>query len=390
MPGSANQKNKGFFFISLVDMVVEIAYKVMTNVKILMDSGSQMTQRVASLLLTLMPYAINRCNNYWNQYFKRADEGSKMFRLHQYIDKNFIWLFIAMVIFVIYSKMIVDYRHIQATVIVYIMSKVAIGFYLSWFFYIFVISSLLESFIASVNDWYTNYTGKKVAEYYNFGLKTKPIKVKLSELIKHVKLALTCLNNVLEAFYNVLLLYFDSSLLYAILFGSITVIASFYSSYIKTQVSNKQNVSSKVPHKKSSLLFEIGTLFLFVVMVITPAVQIHVIMFNVASFLTLPINSFWSICTSVLICCTFIVHKFIQKGDQVFKYLYGLDYADGYSMFNGRINFKQDPNAFKKESSTLLSSLNELYTGGSGDDGSRIYPEEEVLKTPVKKVQQNK
>lgn len=377
MAKRSDQKNKGFFYISLFDMFVEISYKIMTNVKMLMESGFQMTERIVTLLLTLMPYAINRCNSYWNQYFKPADKNSKIFRLRQYIDPYFYWFFMMLVAFVVCSKMLVDYRHIQATVIVYIMSKVAVGFYLSWFFYIFIISALLESFIASMSDWYTNYTGKKVAEYYNVGLKTKPIKVKLMELIKHVKLALNCLNNVLEAFYNVLLLYFDSSLLYAILFGSMTVVASFYSSYIKTQVTNKQNVSCKVQHEKSSLLFEIVTLFLFVVMVITPIVQIHVIMFNVSSFLSLPINSFWSIFTSSLICFTFIVHKFIQKGDQVFKYLYGLDYTDGYSMLGGHIDMTHSQELVKRqESSTMLTNLESNVFNKEGQVGDNTRDED--------------
>ena len=378
MKNTSVKKNKIFFYISLFDMFVEILYKIMTNVKMLVESGSQMTQRVVSLLLTLMPYAINRCNSYWNQYFNPTHKNSERFRLHKYVDSSFYWFFMLLVSFVVCSKMIVDYRHIQATVIVYIMSKVAVGFYLSWFFYVFVISALLESFIASVNDWYTNYTGLKTAPHLNIFTKKYPIRIKLARLLDDVKTALNFLNNCLEAVYNVLLLYFDSSFLYACILGPITVIASFYSSYIKNKISNKQNINAGKESTVKNLLFEIITLFLFAVMVLTPFVQIHVIIFNVASFFSLPINSVLSYCIATFICLTFVLHKYIQKGDQVFKYLYGLNYASGYSMFGNRLEFVANPNELKRrESQELLGALTDSVYGYGTQD--RVNPEDEAM-----------
>ncbi|MEE2769506.1 MAG: hypothetical protein VX835_00285 [Pseudomonadota bacterium] len=378
-----------YFYLSSLDLIVELFYKWATNARILFESGGDFPARFANLILTLVPFAIHKINGYWNQYFNPSDPNSKWYRINQYVANYLFPLFIIGVVYVISCKLLVDFRHIKVTVIGFIVSKISAGFYLNLFFNVFVLFALLESLISSTVDWYINYTGKKVDKFLELKWFVKPIKIKLQRAVDLVRISLSSLTSLLETGYYGLLLYFKFSFPIFCVLCPLLAISGIYSTYIKTSVNNWQNVNNGYCGKPS-LFKEIFTLFMFSIMVVSPFVQFDVILGNMAIFLGVATTSPWAYAAALCIAATFVMHKFVQKGDQVYKYLYGVGYADnGYTMLGGLYKCEVDKTLQKvKSSESLIQELDtKVYSKLSlkldGSTAARTDDEADLL-TPFK------
>ena len=323
-----------------------------------MLTGIQGTHDLGFLILKLLCFTLHKINSYWNQYFQPTDSNSKNYQLEIYMPRRFKqfinYIFIP---FIIINKIIVDFKHFMVTVIKYLSENMQITLGLSLFLNIFMVGVIVESLITSVGDWYASCTGKKVANpmaYY--GLSKNGFTMPIADITARTKVCLNFVNNILESGYTVLLMMLQYPYPVAIICVPFLVGAAFYSSYIKVQVNNMQNIDQgKEKEKTSSFFLQLFTLFLFLIMVISPVAQIQVIytmMLGVfgASFHVL------AAVFALIICLVFVIHKIVQKGDQVFKYLYGIKYdEEGYDLLGWHIS--GDDSQVKKESFEHLKDL---------------------------------
>ncbi|MDG2347906.1 MAG: hypothetical protein P8L77_00375 [Gammaproteobacteria bacterium] len=344
----SDKKNATSFWISICDLIIELCYKIATNFIALSASGVYFSDIRVELIWTLLAHSVQKINGYWNQYFRPS--VNKSFKLSNYIKNYQYYFFYPFVFYVIGCKLLVDYRHIEATVVFYIISKVYVGVYLTTFFNVFIIASLLESLISSIVDWYVNISGKDIQEklkvprvLFGFEVLSNDYKFNFGKFVSCTRKLLNYFTTLLEIAYNVLLITFDWSLGWALFIGPMYVVANAVSSYIKIYVNDRQNSvkteeqggsgNDAVHQPFKNIYVEFFFLIMFLVMVLSPFIQINVIVSNVALFLAVPANSILANLLSIVICLTFVLHKYIQKGDQVFKYLYGIDFVTkGYNI----------------------------------------------------------
>lgn len=336
----ANKKNSLNFVISILDLVVELFYKITTNFRSLGSSGRYFSDMRVELVWTLLAHSIQKINSYWFQYFCPPD--NKVFTLSKYISRYQYYFFIPFIVYVVCFKLLVDYRHIQSTVVLYLLTKLSVGIYFTAYFALFcniyIVCSLLESFINSVVDWYGNIFGQKIVDsfiipknIFGFEVLRKSIKFELASFIAYMRQTINIATNILEGIYTLFVLYHDWSPMMFWMVGPFYLIANFASSCIKISVSNKQITNTNTP--EFNYFWQLFILMLYAVMIVTPIIQFHVIALNVAIFCGFSTSSIIVNLFSLVICMTFMLHKYIQKGDQVYKYLYGKNYCeDGYTL----------------------------------------------------------
>lgn len=387
-----NTSNKNSFYISLLDLFVELGYKIITNARILGSRGVFVSNATVELVFTLLAMFVTKVNNYWNQYFQPfKKENNNEFK--DYIEPNLYYLFVLFVFYVITCKLLVDYRHFKATVFDYMIPKISIGYSIGfgWFFYIYIISALADSLLTSITDWYVNIYGKKIdsftlknINFYIFDFNITPIKFKLGDFVSSLTTSLNHLNNFFEAIYYTLLIYFHYTFFWASIICPFYVCSAIVSSYIKTQVRNYQNTNANGGTTKMTPSYskQIIVLLLFFVMVISPLIQFQVILVNVAGYFGLATSSIFCKCFTLFFCSTFMLHKFVQKGDQVYKYLYGTDYSsDGYTMLGFNISGDTGP----ASSESLTNLANNVITSMPKEDRSNdLDPEETLMRRSVK------
>lgn len=331
------------FAISCFDLVVEIIYKIITNQRTLIANGFSLVNRIAFCCVSFSCYIIHKINQYYNQYYQPGKERiTGLHYIDEWIKKYLIWIFIPVVTL---AKVYIDLNHMQNTQVIVVYQMLGYSYWLSWFLLMYVGLSCVESIIDALFNWYNTLNGQKAEQA------GKKWVADGSKMLTKFQNTIGYLNSAIEGVFNILLVFLGIA--YGSLWMKCAVACLLFAS-TTTSVIVKRRVWLMMQKKNSDLekpssYFQQGFyLLMLTAIILTPAVQFGIILSNINIFFGVAESSFITMGIALGIVSTFIIQRFILKGDQFCKYLFGIDYdTKGFDLFG--IRFGGKPTAASSE-----------------------------------------
>lgn len=325
------------FAISCIDLFIEIIYKTITNQRSLIAGGLALINRIAFCCVSFSCYMIHKINQYYNQYYQPGKEKIiGLSYIDEWMQSYIIYLFIPVITF---AKMIIDLNHLQNTQIIVVYQMLGFSYWLSIVLMVYVSLTCIESIVDAMFNWFNTLNGKKAEQ------SSKPWVASGSKLLAKFQTYLGYLNSFVESIFNVLLVFFGiayGSLLTKCLVAGLLIISTATSVIVKRRVwlmMQKKDDAAKA--QETSSLKQLYFLVMLLAIVLTPAVQFGIILLNVNIFFGVAQSTFASMLVAVLIVSTFIIQRFILKGDQFCKFLFGVEYdTKGFYLFGMYISGK--------------------------------------------------